>query len=179
MNKATAQNLFLTATLLLTTVSFTQCASYKEKMDAAIKSSDLPMVKKMIKRYGELDPALKQEYVEDAEDLWEERKKKVSLANPWDLSKFLGGLVITGVMATVMTSDDVNRNGGRRRDPATAGVRFLSLVGACYGVYLTARGFSCSYAKERVAEARKIYDEIKKAQEKQSAEQIATVQQKV
>ena len=95
--KNARQNLFLAIGLLSISSSFTYCASYKEKMDAAITSSDLAMVKKMIKRYEELEPALKKEYVEDAEDLWEERKKQVSLSNPWDLSKFLGGLTLAGI----------------------------------------------------------------------------------
>ena len=44
--------------------------------------------------------------------------------------------------------------------------------GMVYGLILTYKGFTCSNAQEHVAVARKVYDEIKKAQEKQPAEQI-------
>lgn len=172
------KKLFLGIVVLLSP-SFIECISRKDKMDAAIKGSDLAMVKKMLKRYGELELSEKQEFLEDAEDLWEARKKKISLSNPWDLSKFVGGLIIAPVMFVSMALSNKqairSRRYGENAVPAHI-VSVLSTVGACYGLYLATQGYMCSVSEERASLARKVYDEIKKAQEKGSAALLKDVE---
>lgn len=163
--KGTGYYIFLAVSVLATLPCHARL-SKQEKMDKAISSSDLAMVKKMIKRYGELEAQVKQDYMEDAEDKVEELKGKVSLwRSPWDLAKLTGGLIFASCMLVAASS---RREGGRTfrdHDNKTL-TSVIGFSGALLGLYFASKGYFCSTAEERVGLARKVYDELKKAPEK-------------
>ena len=166
-------NLLFTG-LLVCTLFSCEAKTPAAKLEKAIQESDINALKVNLKRLGELDAAFKKECVEDSEDMWELRKKEVSLSNKRDVAKFVGG----GFMATIFglagfacigEAVKARRNSDHNASAAWRFGGFTGFVLAAFGVQLTYNGYTCSWAQDRADLARRVFEEMRKAQEKKEA----------
>ncbi len=172
------------AVLTLSSQAWMQAADI-DKLHDAIEVADVAAVKKALRRMGPLDPKEKKRLLETAEDILDERESHLSLLkSPWDLTKLVAGSVIgTSALFYVRKKwAQAARRAGVSRQSYGRGYSKVTIVGepepserpwltlglglpvAAAGFYSAAKGFTCSAAKARADVARKVLDEIKKAE---------------
>lgn len=134
------------------------------KVHDAIEASDLVAVKKLLQRSGGLQPVEQKDLLEAAQDMVDVRKAKVSLfKSNWDLFKLFGGglLGATGLLFTVVgVVECVKHENYKLGLP-------MSLAGgvaSSFGFYKAFRGLLCATAHERLAQAKKILEELRRTE---------------
>ncbi len=146
------------------------CASSSDNLHDAIEASDVPAVKKFLKRAVPLDKRTKKNLLEAAEDAADARKQGIGIfRSRRDLCKLIGGLTLQtiGIVFGVAAGYGFIRKQTKEAITATG----IGLLTYGSGLYLGFSGFFCQAAKARYAAARKIMDEIKRAEDAESAEQ--------
>lgn len=163
---------YIPIVLALVALTVTIQAVEKGRLLTAIQNSDMPSVKKFLRRLGSvLDAADRKECFEAAEDVLDDREAHVSLLHSRsDAVQFMAGSCV-GLLAMIVGIDffleykhckEVGRNPIIARN-----YRIAALVSSgisLYSFYKAYRGMLCSDAKELVAAARQVFEECKKAQ---------------
>ncbi len=146
------------------------CAASSDNLHDAIEASDVPAVKKFLKRAVPLDKRTKKALLEAAEDAVDARKEGIGIfRSRRDLCKLVGGLTLqaTGIVFGVAAGIGFTKKQNQEAIAAAG----LGLLTYGSGLYLGFSGFFCQTAKARYAAARKIMDEIKRAEDSEPTEQ--------
>ncbi len=149
----------LTAIVLLAGVSVMRAD--RDKLHDALEASDLPTFKKHIRRETPLSKRDKKQLLEEAEDVVDIRKANLSMfKSRWDGLKFVGG----GLLGTIgLVASGIGVMGLADDTTISGAFAIAGGIATFYGFYKCVRGFMCQTAKERLAAAQKIEDEIDKA----------------
>lgn len=144
---------------------------HKDRLQDAIEVSNAAEIRKLLRRIGALEQKEKKSFVEAAEEVVDEREAHVSLfKSTSDLVKFLlGSAWGAGALYWGFRNSSFGlASSAQDEDDTFIDWKRLLMYGTLSipGFYFAFKGFRCSRARERLAEAHKALAEIEKAEVK-------------
>ena len=156
------KRLFIIPLLLTQVISGT----LEDKLFNAISESRVTLIGKILKKMDNLDPKKKNDYLEAAKEVLDERKTVNSLFRSWpDLAKFVGGMSLMGLAAVGGVVTFARCVDDRCDNPKLIGAAGggLSVTSLLVGGYLAMNGWVLQSAHGKRMVARKVVDLIEKA----------------